>query len=58
MRAINGACANELALFALGMDAQAPPASQVPPFEKGGLGGISETVTQANVAKSPSFPLC
>ncbi len=37
----------------------------VPPFFKGGLGGISETAAQANVAKSdeaptlryPSFPL-
>jgi len=28
-----------------------------PPFLKGGLGGISETAAQANVAKSPSFPL-
>ncbi len=29
----------------------------VPPFTKGGTGGISEAAAQANVAKSPSFPL-
>ncbi|MDD5388798.1 MAG: transglycosylase domain-containing protein [Gallionellaceae bacterium] len=31
--------------------------SEVPPFPKGGAGGISEAAAQANVAKSPSFPL-
>ncbi|MDD5388551.1 MAG: thermostable hemolysin [Gallionellaceae bacterium] len=29
----------------------------LPPFVKGGAGGISEAATQANVAKSPSIPL-
>jgi len=31
--------------------------SVIPPFPKGGAGGISEAAAQANVAKSPSFPL-
>ncbi|MDP2432761.1 MAG: B12-binding domain-containing radical SAM protein [Pseudomonadota bacterium] len=44
----------EKALFASTGDALG---TVLPPFVKGGPGGISETAAQTNVAKSPSFPL-
>ncbi|MDO9225186.1 MAG: CRISPR-associated endonuclease Cas1 [Pseudomonadota bacterium] len=44
----------EKALFSLTGEAVG---AAVPPFIKGGAGGISETAAQANVAKSPSIPL-
>ncbi|MDD5390271.1 MAG: AAA family ATPase [Gallionellaceae bacterium] len=47
---------NTLAAYARQAETLAA-ALTVPPFFKGGAGGISETATQANIAKSPPAPL-
>ncbi len=45
------------ALRALAIGMVAADEGQVPPFEKGGLGGIFSVVGHAHAAKSPPTPL-